>query len=133
MLPFNSLKKKKSQRRRREAIRASSGVYSLLTGESENGARLPEADLILLTPLKRSPEYWVMRRRMISPIPVDSWQKNGLHFFVFELRPASGQATDSAKVFMALFVVQEAQIKLISVSIITLNPDGQSAEIEDLR
>jgi hypothetical protein len=108
-------------------------VYSLLTGEDKAHKRLADADLILLTPLKQSPEYWRIRRRMIRPGPIDSWQQNGLHFFVFKLRPAANQATDSAKMPVALFVIQKTELKLISVSIITPNPDGQSAKIEDLR
>jgi len=126
---INPLKKKKSRRRCREAVRATLDMYSLLTGQDEARERLPDADLILLTPLKQSPEYWLMRRRMISPRPIDSWQKNGLHFFAFNLRPA----TDNAKMSVALFVVQETEIKLISVSIVILNSDGQSVEFADLR
>src|SRR5215203_4827565 len=53
---------------------------------------LPCADFGLLDLLKHSPEYRAMRRRGAAPKPVDAWQSNSLHYFVFKLRPTQRAA-----------------------------------------
>ena len=52
----------------------------------ESEADLPCADTALLSPLKRSPEYKALRKRVAFPKPADTWELDGLHYFVFALR-----------------------------------------------
>jgi hypothetical protein len=51
---------------------------------------LPCADTKLLVPLKRSAEYRAIRPRVADPHHLDSWQQDGFHLFVFQLRPSDG-------------------------------------------
>jgi len=89
----------------------------------------PCGDLALLAPLKKSPEYRVIRRRGAKPRAIDSWQEDGLHFFVFELRAAEGAAEPP----MAVFTMHPAEAAPVSVVVVTPSPDGEKAEVLDLR
>jgi hypothetical protein len=59
---------------------------------------LPCADTALLVPLKRSGEYRALRPRVAGLSPLDHWQEEGLHFFVFALRHAAAAAEGGAAV-----------------------------------
>ncbi|MHB1413945.1 MAG: hypothetical protein ACYC1C_01740 [Chloroflexota bacterium] len=54
---------------------------------------LPCPDFGLLGPLKRSPEYAVLRKRVADPKPLDAFLVNAEdHYFVFALKPGEGTA-----------------------------------------
>ena len=61
-------------------------------GASEN---YPCADTALLVPLKRSALYGSIRKRVADLKPVDSWQEDGVHYFVFQLKPDGEAAAAS--------------------------------------
>jgi hypothetical protein len=96
---------------------------------------LPCADDAFLAPLKGSAEFGMIRSRLVSDHYGDSWQEDGFHFFVFQLKPAdstmNGHATTGPPV--TVFVMHADQQEPISAIVVTPLPDGQEAEIEDLR
>ena len=95
----------------------------------------PCADVALLRPLKRSPEYRAIRRRVASPRPVDSWFDQELHFFVFQLQAMNGNGSGSngAEPPAAVFAMHPEAPEPISAVLITPNPNGAEAEVTDLR
>jgi hypothetical protein len=95
-------------------------------------AALPCADAALLVPLKRSREYGAIRKRVADLRPVDSWQDDQFHFFVFALRPAeNAPATSEAPV--AVFAMHTESTGPVSAVVVTPCPDGAQAEVRDLR
>jgi hypothetical protein len=83
-------------------------------------------------PLKRSAEFAVIRRRVADHHHLDSWQEDGLHFFVFLLRPAEDTAAGEADPPVAVFTMHpELTIPLAAV-VVTPRQDGAAAEIQDL-
>jgi hypothetical protein len=59
---------------------------------------LPCADFGLLGPLKRSREYASIRKRVADPKPIDAWQMDMVHYFLFQLpRPGSSLPTRSSR------------------------------------
>ena len=70
-------------------------------GTSES---LPLPDFGLLGPLKRSPQYAAIRRRVAEPLPIDAWQFDMRHYFVFSLRPDATPPNDGAA--YAIFAMQ---------------------------
>ena len=93
----------------------------------------PCGDVALLLPLKRSPEYRAIRRRVASPRPVDSWFDQELHFFVFQLQCANGAGRNGAEPPVAVFTMHPEAPEPISAVLITPNPNGAEAEVTDLR
>jgi hypothetical protein len=82
-------------------------------------------------PLKRSPDYGSIRRRVADLRPIDAWEEEGLHFFVFQLRPADGPGIDHTKAPVAVFTMHpEATTPLAAV---VVSPNGEHAEVMDLR
>ena len=55
-----------------------------------------------MNPLKRSAEYAAIRKRVANPKPLDAWQANLVHYFVFQLHPAANTPDGSGTPF-ALF------------------------------
>lgn len=88
---------------------------------------LPCADFGLLGPLKRSIEYKAIRSRVATPTPVDAWQFDGEHYFVFELRPENDAVT------FALFKMRWEDNGPLSALLITPTADGKHAEVRDVR
>jgi len=82
-------------------------------------------------PLKRSPEYHVVRRRVAQPLPTDSWQEDGLHFFVFELQRRDDLKTAPAEPPLAVFAMHPEATRPISAVVVT--PDDDRADVSDLR
>jgi hypothetical protein len=92
----------------------------------------PCADFALLKPLKRSAEYGAIRRRVADPKPLDAWQVDGLHYFVFALRPPEGAPTGEAPV--ALFTMTGADEDPPAVAlVITPGVDPKHPQVVDLR
>ena len=111
---------------------ASSAVFAGRTHTLyEVADSLPCADFGLLAPLKRSPEYAAIRRRVADPKPVDAWQMDMLHYFLFPLpavkEPANGEAP------YALFTMRWEDNGPVSALVITPHADGKQAEVVDLR
>lgn len=92
---------------------------------------LPCADFGLLGPLKRSPEYASIRKRVADPKPLDAWQMDCEHYFVFELRPAT-EATATETPF-ALFTMRWEDDGPVAALVITPDASGEQAEVVDLR
>jgi hypothetical protein len=67
---------------------------------------------------------------------VDSWQEDGLHFFVFQLSAVNGPWNGHTAVTdppVAVLVMHAEQKEPVSAVVVTPLPDGQEAEIADLR
>ena len=95
-------------------------------------ADLPCADAALLVPLKRSRAYGAIRKRVADLRPVDSWQEDEFHFFVFALRPGySPPATFEAP--LAVFAMHAESTEPLSAVVVTPSPDGVQAEVRNLR
>ncbi len=102
-------------------------------------------DVKLLVPLKRSPEFAAIRRRVADPHHSDACVEDGLHFFVFQLHPAEGATTSlpgangrapgltAAQAPVAVFAMDPQSTTPHSAVVVTPGPDGAEAEITDLR
>ena len=64
---------------------------------------------------------------------LDSWQEDGLHFFVFLLHPAEGAGTSPADPPVAVFAMHPEFSGPVSAVVVTPSPNGTEAEIRDLR
>ena len=95
-------------------------------------ADLPCADAALLVPLKRSRAYGAIRKRVADLRPVDSWQEDQFHFFVFALRPEEN-APATSEPPLAVFAMQREATEPISAVVVTASPDGMQAEVRNLR
>ena len=94
---------------------------------------LPCAAAWLLAPLKKSPEYRTIRPRVVSPQAIDSWQDEGVHFFVFQLNPVEGAAAVPDDPPVVVFAMHPEEPAPISVVVVTPKPGGEEAEVVDLR
>lgn len=112
---------------------SSADMHNQLATQYAPADDLPCADFALLVPLKKSPDYRTIRPRIANPKAVDSWQEEGLHFFVFELKPADGAAVDPADLPVAVFTMHPEEPAPISVVVVTPRSDGAEAEVVDLR
>ena len=99
------------------------------TGEGGNQAAEPCADYALLTPLKRSREYHVLRPRVSDLRPTDAWQQDGLHFFVFALHPIDGEATTPNEPPVAVFAMRPDADDPVSAVVVRPRSDGLEPEI----
>jgi hypothetical protein len=90
---------------------------------------LPCGDFGLLGPLKRSPEYRAIRRRGADPKPVDAWQSNSLHYFVFKLPPPERAAEGP----FALLTMRWEDNGPVSAVLITPDPGENRVEVVDVR
>jgi hypothetical protein len=95
-------------------------------------AEQPCADVALLVPLKRSPEYRAIRSRLSDLRPSDTWQQDGMHFFVFELRPIEADGTRPADPPVAVFAMRPDLQAPVSAVIVQPRPDDQAPEITRL-
>ena len=94
---------------------------------------LPCADAAFLVPLKRSRTYGTIRPRVADLRPVDSWQQEGLHLFVFQLRAdgANGVA-DTPESPVAVFAMHPDSKEPVSAIVVRSIPGGQFAEVKDV-
>ena len=100
--------------------------------QDDLSADLPCADASLLVPLKRSREYGAIRKRVADLRPVDSWQEEQVHFFVFALRPEDN-APATPEPPLAVFAMQRGSTEPVSAVVVTASPDGVQAEVRSLR
>jgi peroxiredoxin/uncharacterized membrane protein YphA (DoxX/SURF4 family) len=113
---------------------ASSDVESgVLVGSADQSPaehRSP-ADAALLAPLQRSGEYQAVRGRAADLPLIDSWQEEGLHFFVF--LPEEMNGTESAAAApTAVFVMRPGVDEPVSAVVVTPK-DGEEPDIINLR
>jgi hypothetical protein len=104
-----------------------------IAGQAGVGDDLPCADLALLVSLKKSPEYRTIRHRVANPKAIDAWQEDGFHFFVFQLRAADCAGASPAEAPVAVFAMHPEASAPISAVVVTPNPNGETAEIMNLR
>jgi hypothetical protein len=114
-------------------VAGSATLHHQIAGQYAPSDTLPCADAALLLPLKRSAEYAGIRRRTASPRAVDSWQDEGLHFFVFQLMPAEGDALVPDDPPVAVFTMHPDEAAPLAAVIVTPQPGGSEATITDLR
>ena len=94
---------------------------------------MPCGDVALLASVKKSPEYRTLRPRVANPKPTDSWQEDGLHFFVFQLRAADGAEISPDEAPVAVFTMHPEEPAPIAVVVVTPGLNGEVAEIVNLR
>ncbi len=68
---------------------------------------------------------------MADPKPWDAWQADGLHYFVFELRPEARLASDPPIPY-ALFTMRWEDDDPVSALVITPLASGEAAEVVNL-
>ncbi len=84
-------------------------------------------------PLKRSAAFARIRKRVADHHHRDSWQEDGLHFFVFQLHPeAQGAPTVRDEAPVAVFALHPESPTPVSAVVVTPGPGGTEAEIRDL-
>jgi hypothetical protein len=88
--------------------------------------------MLLITPLKKSPEYRKVRAGLAGPAPFDSWDDERLHYFVFQIRPEA-YVPEGAEPPVALFALRRDEPEPASALVITARPGAEDAEVEDLR
>ena len=107
-------------------------MWGSVTSVYEIADDLPCADFGLLGPLKRSPEYASIRKRVANPKPVDAWQADMVHYFLFELKPVE-DAPATTEVPFALFSMAWEDDGPVSALVITPDASGEQAEVVNLR
>ena len=111
------------------------GPATVQQGSAERydvSADLPCADAALLVPLKRSRAYGAIRKRVADLRPVDSWQEDQFHFFVFALR-LEENAPATPEPPLAVFAMQWESTEPVSAVVVTASSDGVQAEVRSLR
>jgi len=106
-------------------------LHNRVASEYGAGDDLPCADVALLVPLKRSAEFARIRKRVADHHHLDSWQEDGLHFFVFQLRHAEGTDAE-AEAPVAVFTMHPELAPPLAAVVVTPGPRGTEAEIRDL-
>src|SRR5947207_2890597 len=99
-------------------------MHQRIASEYAIGDDLPCADVALLVPLKRSGEFAAIRRRVADHHHLDSWQEDGLHFFVFLLRPAVAAGASPADSPVAVFTMHPEYTAPVAAVVVTPSPDG---------
>jgi hypothetical protein len=92
---------------------------------------LPCADFGLLMPLKRSPEYASIRKQVSDVKPVDAWQLDMIHYFLFELKPM--ELAHRAESPYALFAMQWEKDGPVSARVISTRSAGNEVTVLDLK
>jgi hypothetical protein len=92
---------------------------------------LPCADFEFLKPLKLSPQYAAIRKRVANPKPLDAWQANLIHYFVFQLKPAADAQADADAPF-ALFSMSFDYDGPAKALVITPDASGTYVQVENL-
>jgi hypothetical protein len=107
-------------------------VHPGIADQHDVSADLPCADAALLIPLKRSRAYGAIRTRVADLRPVDAWQEDQVHFFVFALRPEQN-APATPEPPLAVFAMHRGSTEPVSAVVVTACPDGVQAEVRSLR
>jgi glycosyltransferase involved in cell wall biosynthesis len=105
-------------------------LHEHIASEYLLGEDVPPAALTLLPTIYASPEFAAIRDRVSDTRPMDSWQQDGLHFFVFVLRAAEPVAVDGPT---AVFTMHPDLSEPVSAVMVTPRPGGAEAEVKDLR
>jgi hypothetical protein len=112
-------------------------VHEQITARFGVAEDLPCADSSFLAPLKRSPEFRALRRRLAGKAPhpvLDSWLDDGFHFYVFQLADNEQGSGDTAgSVALAVFAMHPDQREPVSAVTVVPTETGRHAEITDLR
>jgi hypothetical protein len=108
-------------------------LHRQIASQHEVGDDLPCADAKLLVPLKRSPEYRTIHPRLSDIRPIDSWQQDSLHYFVFPLKAADGNLVAVEDAPVAVFTMHPDSLEPVSVVVVTPSADGGEAEVANLR
>jgi hypothetical protein len=88
------------------------------------------ADIALLVPLKRSEQYVQIRTQVADPRPADTWQDEGLHYYVFELRSKNKSAKHSP---VALFTMLPGEPVPVLALVIKRDAKTRKANVVDLK
>ena len=96
---------------------------------TEDVIRLP--DFGLLGPLKRSAEYAAIRRRVADPSPMDAWEMDMTHYFVFELRRTEA-ADPASEPPYALFKMRWEDDGPLDAMVITPDVRGGEPRVEKI-
>lgn len=91
---------------------------------------LPCADFGLLVPLKRSHEYASIRKRVADVKPVDAWQMDMIHYFLFQLKPQEG--APGVEPPYALFTMRWEDDTPVSARVISPDATGNEVKVLDL-
>jgi hypothetical protein len=86
--------------------------------------------------LKASAEFAAIGPRVLTEVPLDSWQEDLLHFFVFPLRPVDGAANElgvESDGPVAVFVMDTASPAPVAAVVVTPSLNGAEAAIQHLR
>ena len=108
-------------------------VHQQIASQYGSSDEAPCADFALLVPLKRSRDYGTIRPRVADLKPIDAWQEDGFHFFVFQLRPVDVVEHSLPGPPVAVFVMHPERTTPISAIVVTPTPGGERAEVTDLR
>jgi hypothetical protein len=108
-------------------------VHQQIASAHGSSDTAPCADFALLVPLKRSRDYGTIRPRVADLKPIDAWQEDGFHFFVFRLRSADVGEQSVSEPPVAVFAMHPEQSAPISAIVVTPTPSGEHAEVIDLR
>ena len=77
--------------------------------------------------VKASPEFYELEANMVSTEPNDTWQAEGLTFFVFDLKPV---AKPSDALFLYPYVIFAASEDQGIVAVIVATPDLCTMQVE---
>lgn len=93
----------------------------------------PAADSVLLSALRRSPEYQTLEPRLAEAEPIDSWQDDGLHYFVFQLLAGDGVPVAWENAPVAVFAMSPGNPEPVSAVVVKPGPDGEQVTVLNLR
>ena len=108
-------------------------VHQQIASQYGSGDDAPCADFSLLVPLKRSRDYGAIRPRVADLKPIDAWQEDGFHFFVFRLRPVDVVERSLPGPPVAVFVMHPESMAPLSAVVVAPSPSGEQAEVTDVR
>ena len=91
------------------------------------------ADMALLVSLRDSDEYQGLNEQVANPEPVDSWQEDGLHFFVFQLHAVATAVDVASAAPMAVFAMHPPEQAPVSAVVVRPGVNGEEADVLDVR
>ena len=99
----------------------------------ERDEHSPTADSSLLSALSRSPEYQTLQPRLAEAEPIDRWQDDGLHYFVFQLRAVDGAPVAEEDAPVAVFAMRPGNPEPVSAVVVKPGLDGETPTVLNLR
>lgn len=75
----------------------------------------------------------MIRKRVADLKPIDTWQADGLHYFVFQLVPEDTRPNPAVAAPVALFMMRHGDRAPVGAVVVTPRPSGESAEVTNLR